>query len=347
MLLFSNNAEATLAAALPGSYSDTEITVTESGQAAGFATPASGQWQLATLTDSSLPGVFEVVRITERTGPVFVVERGHELPNGVSSLPSWPAGAKLSARVTAKTLEAFAQVGAMEPSVTAADTDTGTFAFTSLPVLRQLRAQPTNGFAPSSVDRSFAAEVSGWSQPVDLGVPITWNSSPHGISDVVVPTVPNGNQYWFDPSDYSAHTQAYTDVEPDFNNTEFLPVVAYTGTSPDVQAAGFWVPTEMPVALSIFFGSYKLIVSEVGFVVFDKTSTTNPVVNFGEQGNSARFASAVELNQVTASQGMHRIPVVAGGGFTNSLRFEVVTAAAGGSFRGRFYWRGFLMDTYE
>jgi hypothetical protein len=54
MLLFSNNAEATLAAALPGSYSNTEITVTESGQAAGFATPASGQWQLATLTDSSL-----------------------------------------------------------------------------------------------------------------------------------------------------------------------------------------------------------------------------------------------------------------------------------------------------
>lgn len=347
MLLFSNNAEATLAEALPNSYAYTEITVSDNTQADTFATPTSGQWQLATLTDSSLPGMFEVVRITERTGPVFVVERGYELPEGVSLLPGWPAGTKLSARVTAKTLEAFAQVESVGPSVTAADTDTGSFAFTALPVLRQLRAQPTNGFASNSVDRSFAAEVSGWSQPVDLGVPITWNSSPHGISDVVVPTVPNGNQYWFDPSDYSTYTQAYTDVEPDFNNPDFSPVVAYTGTSPDVQAAGFWVPTEMPVAISIFFGSYKLVVSEVGFVVFDKTSTTNPVVNFGEQGNSARFASAVELNQVTTSQGVHRIPVVAGGGFTNSLNFEVVTAAAGGSFRGRFYWRGFLMDTYE
>ncbi len=347
MLLFSNNAEANLAAALPGSYSNAEITVTDSGQADTFAAPASGQWQLATLTDSSLPGMFEVVKITGRAGPLFTVERGHELPAGASSLPSWPAGAKLSARITAKTLAAFAQAAAMEPSVTAADTGSGSFVFTSLPALRQLRSQPTSGFASSAVDRNFATEVSGWSQPVDLGVPITWNSSPHGISDVVVPTVPNGNQYWFDPTDYSQYTQAYTDVEPDFNNPEFSPVVAYTGTSPDVQAAGFWVPTEMPVALSIFFGGYKLIVSEVGFVVFDKTSTTNPVVNFGEQGNSARFASAVELNQVTGSQGMHRIPVVAGGAFTNSLSFEVVTAAAGGSFRGRFYWRGFLMDTYE
>lgn len=347
MLLFSNNAEATLAEALPASYAYTEITVSNSAQADTFAAPASEQWQLATLTDSSLPGVFEVVRITERTGPVFVVERGYELPEGVSSPPSWPAGAKLSARVTAKTLEAFAQVEAMEPSVTAANTDTGIFAFTSLPVLRQLRAQPTSGFASDAVDRIFAADVSGWSQPVDLGVPIAWNSSPHGISKVVVPTVPNGKQYWFDPSDYSRYTMAYTNVEPDFNNPEFSPVVAYIGTSPNVQAAGFWVPTEMPVALSIFFGGYKLIVSEVGFVVFDKTSTTNPVVNFGGQGNSARFASAVELNQVTGSKGVHRIPVVAGGAFTNSLSFEVVTAAAGGSFRGRFYWRGFLMDTYE
>lgn len=347
MLLFSNNAEATLAEALPDSYAYTEITVTDSAQADTFATPTSADYQLATITDGSMPGVFEVVKITARAGAVFTVERGHELPEGMGSLPSWPIGAKLSARITAKTLEAFAQTSEVGPSITDVNAGAGTFLFTSKPTLRQLRRTPTTGFPSSSVDRSFAAEISGWSQPVDLGEPITWNSSPHGISSVVIPTVPNGNQYWFDPTNYAEYTQSYANVEPDFNNPNFDPVVAYTGTSPDLVPVGFWVPTEMPVQLTIAFGSDKIIVSEVGFVVFDKTATTNPIVNFGAPGDNTRFASAVELNQVTSSQGVHRVPVTGGGDFVTSLSFQVATSATGGTFRGRFYWRGFLMDTYE
>lgn len=340
MLLFSNNAEATLAAALPGSYSDTEITVTESGQAAGFATPASGQWQLATLTDTSLPGMFEVVRITERTGTVFVVERGHELPQGVSSLQSWPAGTKLSARVTAKTLEAFAQAQYLEPPVTYSDPDTGVFYFTSIPRLEQRRYQSGTG-----LDSMFAPEVVGWSHPIDLGAPATWTTSPQGVNAVVAPTVPDGCQYWLDLTSFTV-SASYTDIEPDFAGVGG-PTIAYNGTAPDRQEVGFWVPNPSPASTSAFFSGKKLVLTEVGFVAFQVSATSTPSVDIAENSSATPLLAGQALSQITGSGQIHRIPIAAGGPLLSGIHMKVATAATGGVFRGRFYWRGFFLDTYE
>lgn len=346
MLLFSNNAETTLAVALPGYHYETDLVAVANGTADAFATPTDGSRQLATLTDTSLPGVFEVVAITARSGAAFTVVRGVELPVGAVSLPDWPVGAKLSARVTAGTLEAFAQSSVLGAPVTAANADGSTFTFSSLPLLVQYRNQPATGQGGGALDRRFAPEVSGWSYPVDLGVPATWTSSPLGISKVVVPPTPNGNQYWFDPSAPSTSSQTYTNVVPDFDN-EYGVVPAYVGNAPDQQQVGHWVATPMPVLVSSFFGGEKLVVSEVGFIAFNKTSTANPIVNIGDRFNVTRFMNGLPLDQITGSSGIHRLPVTAGGELADGLKFSVVTPAAGGSFRGRFYWRGFFVNTYE
>lgn len=92
--LFTNNAEATLAA--PIAPSDVSITL-DSGQGALFASPTGGDWQLATI---DLGASKEVVKITGRAGDVLTVVRGQEGTSAVSA----SAGATIEGRVTAGTM---------------------------------------------------------------------------------------------------------------------------------------------------------------------------------------------------------------------------------------------------
>lgn len=354
MLLFSNNAETTLPDGVTGDDEDPDfntIIVAADGTAGAFGSPSAsaGSAQLATLTHPSMPGEWEIVRITDRQDNVFTVERGVETPyNAGVGHQAWPAGAKLSARITAGTLQVFPQLRDQRFLVVqAADGGQPFFSLASFPALSEMRSRPTDGYYYGGQDQNFAVEIAGSSQPVNIGVVPTWQSNgyyPPG--SVVAPVVPDGFQYWFDPLYEGAYAQ--TSVEPEFAGDSGVTEAFYDGYLPDVPV-GFWVPTPMPVDTTLYLNGSgaKLVLSEVGFIATSAAGevTAPPIVSIGDADDPTRFADHVALSQITQSGHIHRIPVSAGGAMADRLTLRVDTPAAGGSFRGRFYWRGFFIET--
>lgn len=100
-ILFANNASAALAASI--SASTTTITVT-TGQGALFPAVSGGSYFYATLTDSS--NNLEIVKITGRTTDSMTVVRAQE----GTTARAYAAADKLELRVTAATLDNFAQL---------------------------------------------------------------------------------------------------------------------------------------------------------------------------------------------------------------------------------------------
>ena len=187
-------------------------------------------------------------------------------------------------------------------------------------------------------DGGSGAEIVGVSPPCDLGVPETWSDRQYHGGSVVAPGTPDGFQYWLDLA--RGHGQAQSSASPTFNgDTE--PTVAANGYIPSV---GFWVPTAMPVELAVNFDLVRLVVTEVGFIAAQMTASTPPSVSIGSDVAATRFANAVELDELTSNNTIHRIPITTGGAMVEGLRFAVTTAATGGSVRGKFYWRGFFVE---
>ena len=348
MLLFSNNAEAVLATALAADSNDTEFSVSDAGMADEFASPTNGQAQLATLTNDSLPGAWEVVRIVSRSNTDFVVVREHELAAGAGSIYEWPIGTKISARVTAATLRSFVQYDAAKAPVhRASSASVGEkFVLSHYPVLRDRRMSAGGGTPSSFHDPAFAVEVVGGSVPVDLGATETWTSgTPYNPMSVVVPDTPDGFQYWLDLNDDTQATGSQTDVAPTFagsmGGTE-----ARDGNSPADQVVGYWTYTELPIDIIVDMGvGNGLVLTEVGFIARAVTAAANPFVSIGIEADATEFVNNQQLTQITGSGQVHRFHITAGGPLVEKLRFKVDTAASGGTFRGRFYWRGFFLNS--
>lgn len=350
--LFSNNAEAILANLLPSSSGHPDyntIVITDANDGDTFVHPAEvvDGSQLATLTHPSLPGIYEVVRITQHPFGTtdFTVERGYEL--GDWPVQAWPVGTKMQARITAKMLQTFPQQDSSGKVVFVGNMSGGNdFAYGNLPVLRDRLGRPTNGFSPMSQDTLFAPEVVGGSFAMDLGVAVTWSSATryYGLA-VVRPPTPDGFQYWLDlkPDEYGSQTN----VTPAFDgNTS--PAVAHDGNAPGNKDVGFWVPTALPIDVSASFdGNSKLVVTEVGFMAREVTAGSTPMVSIGTSDEPTKFVNNQALSQITGSNQVHRFPVTVGGAMVSSLRYVVNTAATGGVFRGRFYWRGFFLNDLE
>ena len=350
MLLFTNNAEAVLASALAANESDTGFSVSDEGMAGEFAEIAfdSGDVQLATLTDDSQPGAWEVVKIVSRSGTSFVVVRGHELANGAGSVYAWPIGTKISARVTAATLNSFIQYGESEPPVHSANSAGvgNNFVLSHYPVLRDRRMIGGGGTPSDHQDPAFAVEVVGGSVPVDLGVAETWTfGAPYNPMSVVVPSTPDGFQYWLDLNDDAQASGSQTDVAPSFAG-DMGGTEARDGDSPADQVVGYWTYTELPIdILTSMATGNGLVLTEVGFIARAVTATANPFVSIGIEADATKFVNNQQLTQITGSGQVHRFPITAGGALVEKLRFKVETAATGGIFRGRFYWRGFFVQT--
>ena len=335
MHLFSNNAVATLAAPLTSGA--TTFTVAADGGADTFGVPGGSQVQLATLTDASGPNAHEVVLITGRSGNVFTVQRGQE--DTVAA--AWSAGAKISARVTAGMLRTFPQrLNGFLHTRMENPGSPDVCALGDYLTLPRRRASATNGNYYGWHDGSFGAEIIGTSAPCDLGEAITWNTSPHYHGAVVVPSTPDGFQYWLDmPPEIS---ESYTSTPPTFNGTSDPTVAEHSSLGP----VGFWIPTALPVSLNARFASgLRLAVTEVGFIADTVTATSTPSVSIGADGAATRFANAVALDQLTGNHSIHSIPIAAGGVLVEELQFVATTSATGGQVRGRFYWRGFFVDT--
>jgi hypothetical protein len=99
MQLYSNNASAQLAASITAVTGTINVAP---GKGALFSSPSGGDWEIATLSDSSVTTV-EIVKITSRSTDALTVVRGQE-----GTVPyAWPSTATIQGRLTKGTLESF------------------------------------------------------------------------------------------------------------------------------------------------------------------------------------------------------------------------------------------------
>lgn len=351
MHLFSNNAETTLAAALDADAGDINMQVASATlfQVIGAG---DGNIQLATLTHPDLAGLYEVVAIVETDGVNWTVVRETE-----GAVQAWPIGTKVEARITANMLGTFLQRDpdtgrvsnpngggsfALSGSVAGDAKSTASLVFggasrvaNSIQLSGRPYLQLTRSDDGSSIDYNLSYESVGGSIPVDLGSAATWAAGDYYRGSVVVPTVPDGYQYWL----------AISSPDDSLSNDATEPAFDGLGGGA-ASAAGWWFPTVLPIDFTTenFVG---LMVTEVGFIAHVATASGLPSVSIGTPTNATRFANNVSLSQITAGGMVHRIPLSGGGALLNSepLRFKVDTAATGGRFLGRFYWRGFFIET--
>lgn len=336
---FSNNAVTTLAAGI----SDSATTITlASNEAFAYVGADVGLIQALTITDPANVLPPEVVHATAIPGAgQRTVTRGQE----GTTAQTWGAGAIVSARVTAGMLGSFAQVtdGALSLSESGIRgrnwigenaVQTGGF-----PVLQLVRSYL--GGSSDYADGNVSREVVGGTLHLNLGATATWASGVnYGPHSVVVPPTPDSRQYCYEPSALGAAS-----------NTTTTPSFTPDDSCPALQGAvevGKWVsinPAALEQVISAVPGGNVLVVTEVGFVCTSHGGGSAPVVSIGADSSPTRFASGVALSQITAARHVHRIPVSAGAAACEyNLTFSLVTPSSGG-FRGRFYWKGFFLET--
>lgn len=330
--LFSNNAATTISGAITDSA--TSITLA-TGTGALFASPDAldDELQVATLVDG--PAV-EIVRITARSGDTLTVERGQEGTDAVA----WASGAKIEARITAGMLGRLLQ-----------NRDTSSNLF--------INAEPSGlssnnwviGGYPAlvrpaaislSMDRHMTVDATGATFSVNLGVVPTWAAGTSYLDgQAVLPTTPNGNQYLL-----RIRQQPYTDltsgtVEPAFDDT-FVPI--------DFDAADSvnkWVGVDLAGGFtqSVQSSAMRFYPTEVGFICLEWDGVTlAPSISIGTNDDDGKYASNVALSSITGPNQIHRIPVTSNEGVTG-VRFKLNTAAGGGKFVGRFFYKGLFVET--
>lgn len=363
---FSNNAQSTLESVLAV---DAETLVLVAGGGAAFNVfPVDtedpflldGTYQAATLTHADLPGVYEVVYMVVFINDTFQIIRAQE----GTEAQEWPAGAKVSANVTAGQLESFVQKGSGGPVDLASagplilrdartdDSDeVGSSSNTGFVVNSKTRLRRTWSIGGNSVLQQTRArssdqglqtnayETIGSSIPVDLGTPRTWVAGQaYRRGAVVQPATPNGLQYWVDILSINDATTSDTTLE--FNSAPYERTTGgLTGSGPSE-----WEGQPMPVVAEIFFSSeVRAVVTEVGFICHQYDATTPPSVSIGTTSDTTRFASAMSLTGLESGS-VHRIPIATGGLLVSNLKFAVTTAADGGTCRGNFYWKGFVVE---
>ena len=330
LYLFANNAETTLAVELDDTPGVTTMTVTEddtdNGTSAAFPEFAieDSAIVLATLTHASNPGLYEVVEIQARAGADFTVRRGVE-----GDILTWPVGTLISASNTAKIMGTMLQ----------SDPDTGVIAtYDGSPFLQfagSPRIQLFRSAGLAAADADYVVTPESWvgTIPVDLGTAVTWSTGTFRRGSVVLPTTPDGKQYWLEIPD-PADTTSADATEP-----------TWGATAPSTN--GIWHQTVQPVDISS--GNLTtVLVTEVGFIAHKYSASTPASVSIGTNTDATRFVNNQSLSQITADGCVHRFPLTAGGLMVptgGSLKFKVETAAAGGRCLGRFYWRGIFIET--
>lgn len=339
---FANNAEATLQSAVTSL--DTEFflnqNVTDTAwDDAGFN---AFYFMRGTLSHPDIAGT-EIVFITSfYTGvsnKIKVVRGGEQTP-----ARAWPAGTKLQSRVTAGMLRNLACYTAFNQDTYGLSINSGDNAKASRPFSGD-RVLVSNSWAiggnPVLVEKgaspyslmSSAVEGVGASYSVELGVAPDHDSAANYYSGAIVkdPNSPStlysmGNEVNLGGPKPALGEAPWSEVTVDPGGGVFRVSLADGWDDPDV----------------------RFYPSEIGFICDAHTAATAPTVSVGELDSAGEvvsmdgLASGVALTDV---DGAHQRVVL-----TNSTKkgvrgmiFSVDTAATGGTFKGRFYWKGLFV----
>ena len=339
---FVNNAEVTLQSAV--GTSDTEFFLTKdvSATALNAVVFSARYFMRATLSHPDVVGL-EIVFITSllpASSNKIKVIRGRE----GTTAKAWPIGAKIQCRATAGMMNSINALSmfdrnALSLSLAGGDNTKAyhptklsnslvphSWAIGGLPVLTE---KGFSDYAPLS----SAVEGVGASCSVELGVAPNYDSGATYYPGAIVK----------DPS-------------PPYTVYSMESAVDLGAAAPDL-GGGYWHEVTEDADGGIFRTGFEsgfddpdvwFYPSEIGFICNAHTATTTPTVSVGELDAAGdlvslnNLASAVAL---TAIDGAHQRVVLANNikKGVRGLIFSIDTAATGGTFKGRFYWRGLFV----
>lgn len=340
--LFSNNADGVLA---QSSGLDSTLVLTARGK---FHPLGEGGFQRATITNADTPNQVEIVKILSWAGATATVERDVEGGTGGTGY-DWPAGSKVSARVTAGMLERAPQtthwygVGGDSNVVEFGVRPQSGLSPKTLSVrnpfsIRAVQSLPIDAANTAPADMAGmprAIETVARSLVVSLSSPQAHNpATEYYPGDIVVPAVSDGYQYILlgdssvNPYDVGGAVGAVT-----FSGDGYNQIVAHDSES---EVAGLWSPVQTPARIE---GPVHSVVTEVGFVTTVAEATTAAYVSIGTTSNEAAYINNLAVSMTL--RGVLRAPIPAGVQTGEDLVFKVVTEATGGKLHGFFYARGF------
>lgn len=343
---FINNGRMPLAAGIGAT--DTELTVT--GGISSSDVFSSSYFTRATISveGSSAVEVVYITKLDDVNNTVKVI-RGRE---GTIAQP-WPSGAVLECRVTAGMLTRLS-AGTMlnsdaqsisilwgdisklvHPNTREHEIVAHAWAIGGCPVI------PENGIS-DWVPVSRSVEGVGASASVELGVPPDFDPAATYYPGAVVRD-PNP------PHDIYSRSQRV------ILGQETLPLDTNLGSSwenPWVKM----VPDADGGILRVYLESgYDdedawFYPSEVGFICDQHSATSTPIVSVGEvdgDGGLVSLNNLVNAVPLTAIDGARQRMVLSSTikSGVKGLIFSIDTAAVGGSFKGRFYWKGLFICT--
>lgn len=342
-LVFFNNAAFRLAAPISATYDTATLfpdrAIDETN--IGVGPVENGVYTVATITHSSLPGVHEVVHIVAAINdvelpPAFTAVRGCE----GTTPQAWPTSADVECRVTRGLLGSLnfrSDFSARDNTVAINGGDVvlvrdaegnfdpipGAWAFGGAPI------SPARGFGEPT-PLACSVEGVGYSAVVELGELPT-----------VAPTYVPGNDYR--PGDYVL--------------VPGTPPVVWCYTRDGAMGASQAAPGALPWVAHPMSGNTLAAAStddpdvwfyptEIGFLCEAYTATSTPAVTVTEvplDGAPSTLVTSKSLSALSANKRVVVSNTVVKG--IQGLRINLVTAAAGGSCRGRFYWKGLFIHS--
>lgn len=369
--LFTNNATAALSTDLTAG-STTVLVAT--GEGALFASPTGGQFQLGTLTDDN--GQMEIVAITARTADSLTVTRAQE---GTGALTfSVADNARISGRLTKGTMESLPQFdfggnphGAdsvnLQPSRAAATavasgadaiaigSDTTASGNTAIAVGDGSTASFAGGIAVGDAAQStqinaIAVGTGAAASTVD-SIAVGTAAAASGTNGIAIGDTAVASQTGAIAVGLNAtcaipgaavFNGAFM-VQKDTGQTDFFrefvaPEITIMSDEIELDVAADW-------AADITLPSgVKFFPNEVGVIItVEDTVTVDPAISFGTGADEVALLASSTVTETVVGERTRYTTLLDYDGIT-SLSGSVKTAATATDLKGRFYWKGILVE---
>jgi len=354
---YSNNVDTTLAVEL--SAAGTSATLTDGS---ALQAPTGGDFEIVTLTAL---GVYEVVKVTARSGNVVTIERAQE----GTTAQTWVIGTRVFAGATAGTLERLVQNDSSNTGALAIGGATATAnnsvsigSAASASAADQVvvgRSATSSGSGSVAIGNNAEAIAEG---AVALGIRSFCDGlyTSIAVGDTATATDTDAIAIGWSADAAGAESvaigmQAATIADHVFV-TSALPAV--TG-SPTAQSTAAWRNSSAGVVITssvlnlLNLQTYEIPLptgvtffpDEVGVLVATaNTVTVQPTVQFGITGSTQEYLDAVATTGLSAAGDRQRFQTLKTAKGTATLRFEVTVGATATALTGRIYWRGFAVE---